>query len=443
MQPYKKKSLTYLDTLKFRERLQKSLKEITQEKGEKIGTYSESEQVLAYLAFSTTQMQIKGSRNGLFQVIPSDDKTWHAPWQVLSTASGPAHKRLFDHWKTLAQAYHAMDPQLWEKTTKEILAQTINSDRKDIRPVALETEHLYNQTRPLIISFWLYMLSLMCVTGVLFSKKEKLMTVAAGFLSAGIVVHFLAIAARIFILERPPVSTLYESVVFVGLIVAAYGLISWLRNRQAYSLLAAGLGSVLLHQLGFAHEGQSDSFMMLSAVLNTNFWLATHVICITAGYAFCLITSLIAHVLLIRQAGSAEKQTELFKSMHTMALVALLFSATGTVLGGIWADYSWGRFWGWDPKENGALLIVLWLVWILHGRISGQMNQLWVSTGLAYLSVIVALSWFGVNLLSVGLHSYGFTDSASWILGGFITAQTAALAILITMTKTRGGRHAA
>ena len=118
------------------------------------------------------------------------------------------------------------------------------------------------------------------------------------------------------------------------------------------------------------------------------------------------------------------KQDDVQKMLHFLALLSLLFSAVGTVLGGIWADQSWGRFWGWDPKENGALLIVLWLVWILHGRISGQMHEVLFTAGLAYLSVITALSWFGVNLLGVGLHSYGFTQGMMASLFGFIALES-------------------
>ena len=114
----------------------------------------------------------------------------------------------------------------------------------------------------------------------------------------------------------------------------------------------------------------------------------------------------------------------------------------GTVLGGIWADQSWGRFWGWDPKENGALLIVLWLIWVLHGRVSGQLKQLAVLAGLAYLSVIVALSWFGVNLLSVGLHAYGFTDSAAYGLLGFIGLETFVIVLLAFKARQLSeGKH--
>lgn len=244
---------------------------------------------------------------------------------------------------------------------------------------------------------------------------------------------------RVYILERPPVGTLYESILFVGLVTVLYGFWAHFRTEGTLWLaIAAGLG-VFLHMTGFAHDRDGDNLMMLSAVLDTNFWLTTHVLVITAGYAFCLLTSVLAHIIIAKCAinGTTETDYKLFKPMHTLSLVALLFTAVGTVLGGIWADQSWGRFWGWDPKENGAMLIVLWLVWMLHGRISGKMSNYWATMGFAYLSVIVALSWFGVNLLSVGLHAYGFTDSAAWSLGIFVGFETMLLGGLYIVTKMR------
>ena len=106
--------------------------------------------------------------------------------------------------------------------------------------------------------------------------------------------------------------------------------------------------------------------------------------------------------------------------MLGITLFALLFTLFGTILGGIWADQSWGRFWGWDPKENGALLIVLWLIMMLHLRITGLIKPLGFCFGMVFANIAVALAWFGVNLLNVGLHSYGFTDNVATNLFLFI-----------------------
>jgi hypothetical protein len=113
------------------------------------------------------------------------------------------------------------------------------------------------------------------------------------------------------------------------------------------------------------------------------------------------------------------------------------------VLGGIWADQSWGRFWGWDPKENGALLIVLWNAIILHARWGGYARDRGIMAMAIFGNVITALSWFGVNMLGVGLHSYGFMDKAFWALSGFCASQLALVGLALAPRRFWRGRAAA
>ena len=113
----------------------------------------------------------------------------------------------------------------------------------------------------------------------------------------------------------------------------------------------------------------------------------------------------------------------------------------GTILGGIWADQSWGRFWGWDPKENGALLIVLWNAIILHARWGGYVRERGIALMAVFGNIITSLSWFGVNMLGVGLHSYGFMDQAFGVLLAFIAGQLVIIGLgLIPQSYWRGIR---
>jgi cytochrome c biogenesis factor len=106
------------------------------------------------------------------------------------------------------------------------------------------------------------------------------------------------------------------------------------------------------------------------------------------------------------------------RMVYGVVCFATLFSFVGTILGGIWADQSWGRFWGWDPKENGALLIVLWNAVILHARWGGMIRQRGLMAMAVFGNIITSFSWFGVNMLGIGLHSYGFMDKAfPWLVG--------------------------
>ena len=130
----------------------------------------------------------------------------------------------------------------------------------------------------------------------------------------------------------------------------------------------------------------------------------------------------------------------LLQMMYGVVCFSLLFSLIGTILGGIWANESWGRFWGWDPKENGALMICLLEIAMLHGRFAG-----WLRTrGFAFVSLllgmIVCFSWWHVNLLGVGLHSYGFTSGIQTSLYTYYAIEVAFAAILAGLLIWRGAR---
>jgi ABC-type transport system involved in cytochrome c biogenesis permease subunit len=193
---------------------------------------------------------------------------------------------------------------------------------------------------------------------------------------------------------------------------------------------AAGFASLIVAQ-NLGTEG--DTMEMMRAVLDSNFWLATHVVTITIGYAGTFLAGAIAVAYALRKHIVARVDPETDKALVDMAYgiicFALFFSFVGTVLGGIWADQSWGRFWGWDPKENGALLIVLWNAIILHARMAGLARERGLMVMAIFGNIITSLSWFGVNMLGVGLHSYGFMDQAFYALTGFIASQVILMGI--------------
>jgi ABC-type transport system involved in cytochrome c biogenesis permease subunit len=129
--------------------------------------------------------------------------------------------------------------------------------------------------------------------------------------------------------------------------------------------------------------------------------------------------------------------------VYGIVCFATLFSFVGTVLGGIWADQSWGRFWGWDPKENGAILIVLWNAIILHARWGGYIRQRGLMVMAIFGNIVTAWSWFGTNMLGVGLHSYGFMDKAFFWLLLFVVSQVAVMSLGFLPPRLWGSRTAA
>jgi len=176
-----------------------------------------------------------------------------------------------------------------------------------------------------------------------------------------------------------------------------------------------------------------DTLEPMRAVLNSNFWLTTHVITITIGYGAMFVAGLIGitYVLwaVLGTGMSKSSANALYAACYGTIGFATILSFIGTMTGGIWADQSWGRFWGWDPKENGALLIVLWCAVLLHARWGGLVRRRGFLALAIFGNIVTAWSWFGTNMLGIGLHSYGFMDSAFWWLAGFAISQLLIMAL--------------
>lgn len=410
---------TFLHLIGYEQRILKDLKSIIAAKGEDPTRYSAEEQKIAALAFQMQQIRMGGAASDIFKILPirwdGRKGEWLSPWSLV-TGDGGGSPELAEYlalWTKMADAWRGGNPQDQKQTMENTLNYVSLHAADEFSFVRFRVENLIREIEPFNWALGLYALALVILI-VSFIQDKSFLRNAAGLLTlSALLLHGCALTARIYILARPPVGTLYESALFVSLICAATGLSMTIKSRQKIPLLAGLICSLGILGLSPILLQKTDSIELLVAVLNTGFWLSTHVICITAGYGIALLTSMLAHgYLALRFWSPASKPTlkALYSSTYKTSISALLFMAVGTVLGGIWADQSWGRFWGWDPKENGALLIVLWLIWIQHGRISGRLKPLAFSAGMAFLSVVVALSWFGVNLLGVGLHSYGFTS---------------------------------
>ncbi len=265
---------------------------------------------------------------------------------------------------------------------------------------------------------------------------------AFALLLLALLVHTFGLAARIAISGRPPVTNLYSSAVFIawaGVLLAVIVEFFYRNTIATVTSAAMGFTSLLIaHHLA----GEGDTMRQMQAVLDTNFWLATHVVAITLGYASVFLAGVIAlayvgvgvftPALTSTRPGrtAADSLAQLLPRMvYAILCFAMLFSFVGTVLGGIWADQSWGRFWGWDPKENGAVLIVIWIALILHARWAGLARDRGVMLLAIFGNVVTAWSWFGTNMLGVGLHSYGFMESALFWLLMFVASQMLVIAL--------------
>ncbi|MFO1078067.1 MAG: cytochrome c biogenesis protein CcsA [Planctomycetota bacterium] len=271
-----------------------------------------------------------------------------------------------------------------------------------------------------------------------FSRRLAAVAFLAGFAFTAIGLGYLTadITVRCLITGRPPIKNLYDTFLFICAIGVFAALVTELITRLRVALsVAPFLGAVLIMLARmFEVSDGSDTMRQLQAVLDSNYWLATHVTTINMGYAAGMVAMLIADVwLVLRTFRIGDRNPAFQKTIVRMAYgvtcFGLLFSVVGTILGGVWANDSWGRFWGWDPKENGALLICLAQVALLHGRMCGWFRDFLFCLLTGATGLWVGFSWFHVNLLGVGLHSYGFSAGLKTALFTFYGIQTGILGV--------------
>ncbi len=279
---------------------------------------------------------------------------------------------------------------------------------------------------PTGVAWFLYMACMVLSLVYLLVNLPRLRQATWGILAVALAIHTVAILCRIAITGRAPVINLYSAAVFIGWWATLFGLVvERIFRRGAGNMLAAAAGVLSLQVAYGLNTG--DTMPVLQAVLDTQFWLATHVITVTLGYSATMVAGTIGIGYLIAGWFHADKKRlhNLYRCCYGAACFGILFSFIGTVLGGLWADDSWGRFWGWDPKENGALLIVIWNALMLHARWDGMVGPRGFATLAIGGNIVTAWSYFGTNELGIGLHSYGFTEGVLMYLSLFVASQLA------------------
>ncbi len=327
----------------------------------------------------------------------------------------------------------------WQRGQAEQFNTIIGLYRAELdRPLASrlgksDTETRFNSAQPFYSSMVLYVLAFLLAVFSWLKWPDVLGRSAFWLTVLAFVTTTAGIATRMWLEGRPPVTNLYSSALFVGWGSVGLCLILEAIYKNAIGSVAAGLigfGTLLIaHHLSLS----GDTLEMMRAVLDSNFWLATHVIIITIGYSATFLAGFLGIIYVVRGVftRSLDRATadSLNRMVYGIVCFATLFSLVGTVLGGIWADQSWGRFWGWDPKENGALIIVMWNAIILHARWGGLAKARGLMSMAIFGNIVTSWSWFGTNMLGVGLHSYGFMDAAFWALSAFIASQLALIAV--------------
>lgn len=266
-------------------------------------------------------------------------------------------------------------------------------------------------------------------------KRKWLTRGALTFAVLGTIGVVTAVTWRAILRERPPVVNLYDTILFITGGACLISLVIEGLTRRGLGLSLAPILGAMGMFLAFRYEVKDatmkgDTMEQLQAVLDTNFWLATHVTTITLGYAAGLLAAVASLGWIVMKTldvfggarlnvpwrGNRGLYREYTKIVYGIICFGLLLSTVGTILGGVWGNESWGRFWGWDPKENGALLICLSQLVILHARMGGYIKQHGLHAASCLSACVVLFSWWGVNELEAGLHSYGRTEGVSFYL---------------------------
>jgi ABC-type transport system involved in cytochrome c biogenesis permease subunit len=347
----------------------------------------------------------------------------------------------------------ASNPALSLTQAEQLFDSTISStnlvEAQGYR-IPLERENLYYKIDPLYTAMALFIASfLLLLVGSLIPipRKQNLLFKLYHFCwgkglrgpwflaLAGGIVLLVGLVLRLLITMRSPVGNTFETITLIACACVLVSLVMELFNKRGIILIAGVVLGGLACQLGILYESvqATDHMDPLVAVLRSNFLLSTHVITIVLGYAAGLLAAVISHFAVFCQPLNLVRKPTvmaLTRMAYGALAFSLLFTLVGTVFGGIWGNEAWGRFWGWDPKENGALMIVLWQLIVLHARRAGYIHVFGLHMGNIVGAIIIAFAWWGVNTMGVGLHSYGFAEGRS-ALSFFYIAE---LLVLIAAT---------
>ncbi|MFA9478381.1 cytochrome c biogenesis protein [Phycisphaerales bacterium AB-hyl4] len=396
-------------------------------------------QVLQLYQQVTVLMEMRHMQTPYMVPPTSEDEEWAPFFRVVqdTQAAGIPHPGV-DALTSIFSAYHREQPAEFNDAVASYLAVFDKHMPAEARKASFEV--FFNDFTPFYHATLLYVLAFLLAAGSLLMRTRSdsawagvLARTALALLVVTFLLHTFGLVSRIYLQGRPPVTNLYSSAVFVGWGTVLLAIIIERFHRLGLATLAAAFVGFVTLIIAHNLAGDGDTMEMMQAVLDSNFWLATHVIIITIGYSATFLAGILATVFIILGVFTPWLNKPLNQSLTKMVYgticFALLFSFVGTVLGGIWADQSWGRFWGWDPKENGAALIVLNHAIILHARWGGMIQARGMMVLAIAGNIVTAWAWFGTNMLGVGLHSYGFMESAMFWLFAFVLSQLALMGL--------------
>lgn len=351
-------------------------------------------------------------------IIPDPQSVKNA-WTSLASLTAAGTKiptataqEIVTEFKGLLDAYDKHDNPAFEEIAQK-LKTTLAAVGPGPDPAIIQRELEYNDFAPFQKAWIIYVAALLVLSAGASLRNTKVYWGGYAIAVAGLIVHVYGFYLRCTIAGRPPVTNMYESIIWVSFGAMLFALIlEGVYKGRSILMAATAVSTICLIIADNTSSVLDPAINPLTPVLRSNFWLTIHVLTITMSYAVFMLTMGLGHVSLWKFGFHPEDrqgQRALHQQLHKAVQIGVMLLAAGTILGGVWANYSWGRFWGWDPKEVWALIALLGYLSVLHGRFAGWLKDFGFSAGAVVAFCGVLMAWYGVNfVLGAGLHAYGF-----------------------------------
>lgn len=310
-------------------------------------------------------------------------------------------------------------------------------------PTKISAEVHYSSLHPFRWAYISYIFAAIAMLLMWALNKPSFMKAVWVLTAIGFFFNTYGFGLRMYLMDRAPVSNMYETVIWVawGSIVFA-AILEWVYKIRLTLFAGLLVGVVGLVIADFAPTVLDPTLQPLEPVLRSNYWLTIHVMTITISYAAFFLAfglgDLGLFYYLKGEKQNHEKIRAIVNAIYRSMQIGVAFLAPGIILGGIWADYSWGRFWGWDPKETWALIALLGYLAVLHARFGGMIKNFGMVVTAVVAFSLVIMAWYGVNfVLGAGLHSYGFGAGGVEYVSAFIALHMLFVLYVYIVRKSR------
>jgi ABC-type transport system involved in cytochrome c biogenesis permease subunit len=342
-------------------------------------------------------------------IVPPASGEADALWTPLASATGHSAddiKPVRAAFRSLKEAFTAGDQVAFDDAATELIARlrALNPDAYPTEAKLARETH-YNSFNPFRTAWILYILAFLLALASLWSKHRVLYVALIVALGLSLAVHTYGLVLRTLVAGRAPLTNMYESLVLMSWGIAAFGLLFELKYRLRYAALVASFLGIVTIAIA---QRLSVEIRPPVAVLRS-VWLSYHVLTVMLGYSAFAVALGAGHIVVGRYAFTApgsRPPDRLNDFVYRVLQVGVLFLAAGIITGSIWANYSWGRYWGWDPKETWSLITLLGYLVVLHARHQGWPRGFGMGVASVLCFLLVVMTYYGVNYILHGLHSY-------------------------------------